>query len=359
MNHLEQLQKKVAEYKLDGMLITSESGEFYALGLRCEAMLLVTPTQCHLATDGRYIEAAEAQKEKEGLSQLIISKTEPRRTRLTLTRDFILQNGIRELGIEGEYLSLTDYRRYEKELPSNLIDTQVILKDLRGVKTAEELATMKEAQKITDAAFTEILNFVQEGRTEEEISAQLAFEMAKRGGLELAFPIIVACGTNGSRPHALAGKRVLEKGQFVTMDFGCKFEGYCSDMTRTIAIGQPTEEMEKVYHTVLKAQETALSSMKAGQTGAEIDGFARNYLTEAGYGEYFAHSLGHSLGIEIHEKPNASSTDITQLPAGVVLSVEPGIYIPGKFGVRIEDVVILTQDGCENITSSTKELLCF
>lgn len=358
MNHLKQLQEKVAEYKLDGLLVTSESGEFYALGLHCEAMLLVTPTSCHLATDGRYIEAAQAHKAKENLDQLVISLVEPRKTRLTLTRDFILQNGLRELGIEGEYLSLTDYRRYEKELPSNLIDTQVILKDLRAVKSPQEQETMKEAQKITDAAFTEILNFVKVGRTEEEIAAQLSFEMAKRGGLELAFPIIVACGTNGSRPHAIPGKSTVESGQFVTMDFGCKFNGYCSDMTRTVAVGKPTEEMEKVYHAVLTAQEKALSSMRAGLTGAEMDAFARDSLTESGYGQYFAHSLGHSLGIEIHESPNAARSEISQLPAGVILSVEPGVYIPEKFGVRIEDVVILTMEGVINITHSKKELIC-
>lgn len=357
MNHLKQLQEKVAEYKLDGLLITSEPNSYYALGLRCEGMLLVTPNQCHLATDGRYIEAAEAQKENEGLSQLTISRTEPRKTRLTLTRDFILQNALRELGIEGEYISLTDYRRYDKELPSNLIDTQVILKELRGSKTQEEQAVMKEAQKITDAAFTEILNFVKVGRTEEEIAAQLAFEMGKRGGLELAFPIIVACGTNGSRPHAIPGNRVVEEGQFVTMDFGCKYQGYCSDMTRTVAVGKPSEEMEKVYGAVLKAQEKAISQMKAGLTGTEVDGFAREVLKEEGYGDYFAHSLGHSLGLEVHESPNAAPSEIGQLPLGAVLSVEPGVYIPGKFGVRVEDVVILSATGCENITKSAKELI--
>lgn len=357
MNHLEQLCAKVGEYKLNGMLITSAPGIFYALGMDMEGMIIVTPTTVSVSTDGRYHEALAQHIQEENIPNITLHRTQGRDTHLTLARNFILAEGLRELGFEGEELSLTSYRRYEKELPCTLIDTQVILTDLRGVKTQKEQAVMKESQKIAEAAFTEVLNFIQVGRTEQEIATQLTYEMGKRGGLEPSFSLIVASGTNGSRPHAVPGLRKIQPGEFVTIDFGCKYHGYCSDTTRTIALGSVTEEMNAVYHLVLEAQNTAISSIKAGQTGAQMDQFARDVIKNAGYGEYFSHSLGHSLGLEIHERPNASPSEIGQIPPGVVLSVEPGIYIPGKFGVRIEDVIIVTADGCENITSLPKTLL--
>ena len=167
----------------------------------------------------------------------------------------------------------------------------------------------------------------------------------------------MAAGPNGSRPHALPGDRVLESGMFVTMDFGCKVDGYCSDMTRTVSIGQPGEEMEKVYQTVLEAQKAGINAARAGVTGKEIDAAARRVIEEAGYGEYFSHSFGHSLGLDIHESPNASPNEVREMPVGAVVSAEPGIYIPGKFGVRIEDVLILKEGGCEDITRSPKGLI--
>lgn len=357
MNHLSAIQAQVKSSKLDGMLITSDSGEFYTLGIHTEGVLIVTPEKCLLATDGRYIEAAEAHLKQEALQNVQLEQTKGKRTRFAIARDFIIEQGLREMGFEGEYVSVVNYNRYQKELPCHLIDTQVILKDLRGVKTKEEQQVMKDAQKIADGAFLEVLNYLKPGRTEQEIAAFIAYEMAKRGGLELSFSTIVACGSNGSRPHAVPGNRVLEPGQFVTMDFGCRYQGYCSDMTRTVAMGEISQEMNTVYHTVLKAQETAINTMKAGMTGQEIDKIARDVIVEAGYGEYFSHSLGHSLGLEIHESPNAAATELNQLPQGVTISVEPGIYLPEKFGVRIEDVVILTESGCENITGSQKTLI--
>lgn len=357
MNHFKALQEQVQAYKLDAMLITSDSGEFYALGLQTEGVIIVTPKECLLVTDGRYIEAAAAHLKSENLSQVKLEQTQGKRTRFAIAREFILEHTLREVGFEGEYVSVVNHNRYQQELPCHLIDTQVLIKDLRGVKTPEEQEIMKSAQKIADQAFLEVLNFVKAGRTEQEIAAFIAYEMAKRGGLELSFSTIVAAGANGSRPHAIPGTRVVEEGQFVTMDYGCRYQGYCSDMTRTVAIGAVSEEMEKVYHTVLSAQETAISTLKAGMTGQEIDKLARDVIETAGYGSYFSHSLGHSLGLEIHETPNAAATELNSLPPGVTISVEPGIYLPGKFGVRIEDVVILSPEGCENITGSQKTLI--
>jgi len=177
------------------------------------------------------------------------------------------------------------------------------------------------------------------------------------GASRPSFDPILAAGANGSMPHAVPGDTVIEPGMFVTMDFGGVYHGYCSDMTRTIAVGQPTDEMRLVYDTVLRAQKAGLTAARAGVPGSEVDGAARTVIEQAGYGEYFGHSLGHSLGLEIHESPNFSPTEQTIMPVGAVVSCEPGIYLPGRFGVRIEDVVILREDGCENITASLKELI--
>ena len=181
--------------------------------------------------------------------------------------------------------------------------------------------------------------------------------MYKNGGTGLAFDPIVVSGPNTSLPHGVAGERVIQKGDFVTMDFGASYMGYCSDMTRTVAVGYATDEMKHVYDTVLKAQLTAIAATKAGVPGKDIDGVARKVIADAGYGEYFGHGYGHSLCLEIHENPSPNASNTEPLPAGVVCSAEPGIYLPGKFGVRIEDVTIITEDGCEDITGSPKNLI--
>ena len=178
------------------------------------------------------------------------------------------------------------------------------------------------------------------------------------GGAEnMSFDPIVASGPNGSMPHAVPTDRKIQEGDFVTMDFGCIYQGYCSDMTRTVAVGHVTEEMEKVYHTVLQAQLAGIAAAKAGATGHDVDAAARKVIEDAGYGPYFGHSFGHSVGVEIHEGPNATPSNDKPLPAGAVISAEPGIYLPGKFGVRIEDVMHLTADGAEILTRSPKNLI--
>ena len=193
--------------------------------------------------------------------------------------------------------------------------------------------------------------------TELEAQAELIYCMYKNGAQGLSFDPIVVSGPNTSMPHGVAGDRVIREGDFVTMDFGVLYGGYCSDTTRTFAVGFATEEMKQVYNVVLEAQKTAIAMTRAGVTGSEIDGAARKVITDAGYGPYFSHSYGHSLGLEIHENPGIHGNNKEPLPAGVVASAEPGIYIPGKFGVRIEDVTILREDGCEDITGITRDLL--
>ena len=254
-------------------------------------------------------------------------------------------------------MTVDAHRRYSQELPCILTPAQGLLDDLRASKDEGELAHMRRAQEITDEAFKAILNFIRPGLTEREIAARLVYELLRRGGEQVSFDPIVAAGPNGSRPHAVPGDQVVDVGMFITMDFGCKVEGYCSDMTRTVALGQPSPEMEKVYAAVLAAQRAGIQAARAGVSGREVDGAARRVLREAGYGDYFTHSFGHSLGVDIHESPNASPSEDRVLPVGAVISAEPGVYIPGRFGVRIEDVLVLKDGGCEDITRSPKDLI--
>ena len=352
MNHLTQIASKLPEYGLDAMLITSDAGERYALGFHGEGLLLVTREGAHYTTDGRYIEAAQEQ-----ITGAQVSLVTTGSGHLAQARAYLEEHGLHNVGFESGLMTVDQHRRYVQELPCILPPAQPLLDDLRASKDEEELAAMRRAQQITDEAFKAILSFIRPGMTEREIAARLVYELLRRGGEKVSFDPIVAAGANGSRPHAVPGDQVVDTGMFITMDFGCKVDGYCSDMTRTVALGQPTEEMELVYATVLAAQKAGINAARAGVTGREVDGAARQVMAEAGYGECFCHSFGHSLGLDIHESPNASPTEDRPLPAGAVISAEPGIYLPGQFGVRIEDVLILREGGCEDITRSPKDLI--
>ena len=227
----------------------------------------------------------------------------------------------------------------------------------RGVKEEWELALMRKAQEITDKAFAEIVTRIKPGMTELELQAELIYCLYKNGGQGLSFDPIVVSGPNTSLPHGVAGERVIREGDFITMDFGVLYQGYCSDMTRTVALGYATDEMKKVYETVLEAQLAGIAASKAGVPGKDIDGAARKVIEDAGYGPYFGHGYGHSLGLEVHESPSPNGGNAEGMPVNSVASAEPGIYLPGKFGVRIEDVVIFKEDGCEDITHSPKNLI--
>ena len=352
MNHIAKIASRLPEYGLDAMLITSESGERYALGFHGEGLLLITREGAHYTTDGRYIEAA-----REQITAAHVSLVTAGSGHLAQARAYLEEKGLHNVGFESGEMTVDAHRRYAQELPCILTPAQTLLDDLRAAKDEEELDIMRRAQEITDEAFNAILNFIRPGLTEREIAARLVYELMRRGGEKMSFDPIVAAGPNGSRPHAVPGDQVVDTGMFITMDFGCKVEGYCSDMTRTVALGQPTEEMEKVYAAVLAAQKAGINAARAGVTGREVDEAARRCLREEGYEEYFTHSFGHSLGIDIHESPNASPGESRVLPVGAVISAEPGVYLPGRFGVRIEDVLILIESGCEDITRSPKDLI--
>ena len=353
MNHLTQIANKLAEYGLDAMLITSASGEHYALGMDGEGVCIITPNTVHYSTDGRYIEAAQEQ-----ISGATIHQIGRDKNHLQLAKIFLKQQGIVHLGFESDDMTVDSHIRWAEGLSSCILTPAgTLIPSLRACKDEDELNSMREAQKITDESFAEILNFIKVGRTEQEVAAQLVYEMLRRGARKTSFDTIVAAGANGSRPHAIPSDRIIQSGMFVTMDFGCMVDGYCSDMTRTIAVGTPTEEMELVYHTVFSAQLAGISVARVGVTGKEVDSAARKVITDAGFGPYFSHGFGHSLGLEIHESPNASASETAILQDGVVISAEPGIYLPGRFGVRIEDVIVIRQEGCDILTHSPKHLI--
>lgn len=352
MNHLAQIAQKLPEHDLDAILITSGPGERYALGFHGEGVVLVTRKGGRYSTDGRYIEQARLQ-----VTGAEVVLAESGKGHMTLAKEYMKEHHLEQVGFESGHMPVDEYHRWAELLPCILTPAQGLLDDLRASKDPEELEAMRQAQKITDQAFGEILNFIRPGRTEREVAARLVYELMRLGGEKTSFDPIVAAGANGSKPHAQPGSQVIGPGMFLTMDFGCIYEGYCSDMTRTVCVGQPTDEMERVYQTVLDAQKAALQEARAGLTGKYLDALARKVMDRAGYEKYFSHSLGHSLGLEIHENPGLSYTNEKPLPAGAVTSVEPGIYIPGHFGVRIEDVVVLGPEGCENLTRSPKNLI--
>ena len=352
MDHIAKITAQLPEHGLDAMLVTSAPGERYAVGFEGEGWVLVSRDGARYSTDGRYIEAARQQ-----VTGAEIVLTERGQSHLALAREEIRRRGLKRVGFESGRVSADELGRWKDSLPCELVAAQGLLDGLRAAKDEEELARMRQAQRITDEAFREILNFIRPGLTEQEVAARLVYELLRRGGRRVSFDPIVAAGANGSMPHAVPGETVIQPGMFVTMDFGCVYEGYCSDMTRTVAVGQPTDEMERVYHTVLEAQRAGIAAARAGVTGSEVDRAARQAIQQAGYGSFFSHSFGHSLGLEIHESPGASPSEQTVFPAGAVISAEPGIYLPGHFGVRIEDVLVLREGGCEDITQAPKNLI--
>ena len=304
-------------------------------------------------TDSRYTEAAE----KAIGGAAVIGEISREKPFSALINDALAQTGAKNVGFEDESMTVAEHTAYTKKLSAALTPASALMTELRGSKDAEEIETMIAAQRIAEGALEQILKEIRPGMTEKAIAARLNYLMVSAGAEKTSFDTIIASGPNGSMPHAVPGMRQVREGDFITMDFGCVYKGYCSDMTRTVALGQPSDEMRQVYDIVLQAQLAGIAAAKAGVTGAAIDGAARQVIADAGYGAYFGHSFGHSLGIDIHESPNASPANEKPMPENAVVSAEPGIYLPGKFGVRIEDVMVLRPDGAEIITRAPKALL--
>ena len=343
----------VLDDQVDGLLLTSRYSRHYGAEFDiAEGMAVVSKKGCRYFTDSRYIESAT-----NNIHDFEVIMTDRNRNYALLINQAIADFDIHTLGYEEEYMTAGECSRFQQSLNAKMVPYNEKIRAFRDVKEEWELERLRKAQQIADAAFLEVLPRLKVGMTELEAQAELIYCMYKNGAQGLSFDPIVVSGPNTSLPHGVAGSRVIQEGDFLTMDFGVLYQGYCSDTTRTVAFGYATEEMRKVYNVVLKAQCEALAATRAGVTGKFVDGVARRVITDAGYGDCFGHSYGHGVGLEIHEYPNMNMRNESPLPAGAVCSAEPGIYLPGKFGVRIEDVAVLTADGCENLTKLTKELL--
>ena len=353
MNNVERVRQSLIEAKLDAVLITDEKNQRYATGFAfTDGAVLVTRKSAFLFTDSRYIEAASMTVADNITLRLF--GTGKRLSQLIKTE--LDNEHVERLGGEEGTLPHGQYLAYENLLGRKLIPCQHIFGSLRASKTAEEQEYMRRAQAIAELALSDVLQIIKPGVSERDIAAEITYRLLKHGGEGNSFDPIAVTGKNSSMPHGVPGDALVQNGDFVTMDFGCLKYGYCSDMTRTVAVGHASDEMKNVYDTVLRAQLAGIAASHAGASGKSVDGAARDIITEAGYGPYFGHSYGHSLGLEIHEAPNCTPRNENPIPAGAVCSAEPGIYIPGKFGVRIEDVVIFREGGCEDITHSPKEL---
>ena len=354
MDHFAKIAAQLAAQDLDAILLTEEANRFYASGFHSagtDGMALVTRQGNYYFTDSRYTEAASRV-----VRGAAVEEVGRGRGYLTLIREVLQRDGVARMGFDDAAMTVRDYHRYREGLPCELVPAAELLEGLRAQKDPEELEIMIAAQRIAERALAEALNDIRPGVTEKEIAARLQYLMLHYGAEDKSFDPIVVSGPNGSLPHGVPSEKPIQVGEFVTIDMGCVYHGYCSDMTRTVAVGHVTEEMEQVYNTVLRAQLAGIAAARAGATGAEVDGAARRVITDAGYGPYFGHSFGHGVGVEIHESPNATPGNDQPLPERAVISAEPGIYLPGKLGVRIEDVLYLTAEGCRNLTEAPKEL---
>ena len=338
---------------VDGLLLTSRYSRHYGAEYDiAEGVAIVTKEGSRYFTDSRYIEAAE-----NGIKDFEVLEMNHENTYDQRINKAIADFGIQTLGYEEEYLTVAELKFYEKTLHAKLVPYNASIHQFRGSKEEWELELMRKAQDITDLAFSEVLTRIKVGMTEKQLQAELIYCMLKNGADGPAFSPIVVSGPKTSLPHGVPGDRVIQAGDFITMDFGALYQGYCADMTRTVAVGYATDEMKEVYNTVLQAQLAGIAAAKAGVLGKTVDNTARKVIEDAGYGKYFGHGFGHSVGLEIHEKPNCGRFSEEIMVENAVASAEPGIYIPGKFGVRIEDCLIYKPDGAENITHSPKNLI--
>lgn len=338
---------------VDALLVTGVANRYYCTeGDVSEGVALISKNGCYYYTDSRYIEAAE--KCIRDFTVQMVDRQNPYTKRLA---EAIEQLNISRLGYEDDSLTVAELSSYEKALKVQFVPMQKKMDGLRAVKEEWELERMVKAQQITDLAFSQVLERLHAGMTEKQLQAELIYCLYKNGADGLSFDPIVVSGPNTSLPHGEAGDRVIRAGDFVTMDFGVIYQGYCSDMTRTVAVGYATEEMQRVYDTVLKAQLAGIAAAKAGVRGRDVDAAARQVIIDAGYGDFFGHGYGHGIGIRVHESPSCNPSGETVMVENMVCSAEPGIYLPGKFGVRIEDVVIFKADGSVNLTKSPKNLI--
>ncbi|AXY25185.1 peptidase M24 family protein [Suicoccus acidiformans] len=351
MRRIEAIRDYLKEEQMDAMLVTNLKNVFYLANFTGTAgLILLTQEKAFFMTDFRYRQ--QATEQAKGFEVIIREGTQTE-----ALQGLIDQEGIERLMLEADDMKLSTYEDLEDALDVDFYSSRGVIEAIRAVKDPEEVERIRKACQITDEAYTHILDFIQVGMTELEVANELERFMKAKGASAMSFDTIVASGYRSAMPHGVASDKVIEAGDMVTIDFGCYYQGYSSDMTRTFAIGDVDPELEKIYAIVLEAHERVIAQAKAGMTGAEVDAIARDYISEQGYGEYFGHSTGHGLGIDVHEEPAIASRNEEPLEEYMVITDEPGIYIEGLGGVRIEDDLLVLADGVESLNTSPKHFI--
>ncbi|MFC4738086.1 M24 family metallopeptidase [Bacillus daqingensis] len=351
MTRTDQLRSRFDAHGVDAFVTQSTYNRRYLTGFTGTAgAALIAADKAQLITDFRY--TVQARSQAEGFE--IVEHKKPLLEELA---EQVKAQGIQKLGFEKDHVSYTQYEALRDQLDCELVPVSGIVEDMRLVKTAEEISVIEKAVQIADEAFAHIQTYIKPGVKEIDVSNELEFFMRKQGAVSSSFDIIVASGERSAFPHGVASDKVIEPGELVTLDFGAYYNGYCSDITRTVAVGNISDELKEIYDTVLQAQIRGVNGLKPGLTGREADALTRDYIKDKGYGEYFGHSTGHGMGMEVHEGPGLSHRSDKKLEPGMVVTVEPGIYVEGTGGTRIEDDVVITEEGCRILSKSSKELI--
>ncbi|HAU31124.1 MAG TPA: Xaa-Pro dipeptidase [Desulfotomaculum sp.] len=346
------LRNKLYQKGIDGLLVMKPENRKYLSGFSGTAgSLVVTQEQLFLLTDFRYIEQAEHECKQWQVIEI-------RTSTFDSLKNYLPDWKISRLGYEEDFLTHKQFLELSEKVPDgSLIPAAGTVEDLRMIKSQEEIARMINSARMADEAFAHILSFLKPGCTEVEISLEMEYFMRKRGAKRIPFDIIVASGVRGAMPHGVASDKLLQAGDLVTMDFGCEFNDYCSDITRTVCLGAPTEMQEHIYRIVLEAHDAGINLIRQGVKASDVDQAARSVVERYHFGENFRHSTGHGVGLIVHESPVISSKDGTILQAGMVITVEPGIYLPGWGGVRIEDMVLIEENGARLLTHTPRDYL--
>ena len=352
-HRLLKLRAVLKDEGLEALLVTNPVNRRYVSGFTgTSGYVVVTADRALLFTDFRYV--TQAGEQAAGFDIV-----EHGTSALASIGDALRAAGIGSLGFEQQHVSYGAYLSYGKELGQGvrLVPTDGLVERLRRIKDEAELAVMRRAVAIADAAFEHILTVLKPGLRERDVALELETFMKKQGAKGSSFDIIVASGERSALPHGVASDRIIGADEFVKMDFGALYDGYCSDLTRTVVIGKPTPKHREIYDIVLEAQLATLAGLKPGMTGREGDALARDLIAARGYGDNFGHGTGHAVGMDIHESPRLGKTEQGTLAPGMVVTVEPGIYLPGFGGVRIEDIVVVTENGCDVLTKSKKDFI--
>lgn len=348
----DKLNAIIRKHSLDALLISDDKDMRYFSGFTSkDGLLLSLGDQLILITDGRYMTAVAELKQADKYI------TQTGESYLDAAIKLLKGTKISRLGFQDAALTAGQYLQLDNQCSAELVSIGDDMLKLRAVKSAAEIEKIKKAQRITDKAFAALLPYIYAGMTEKQVAFKLYCILMECGADGLAFDTIAAAGTHGALPHAVPSDKVLEQGELLTLDFGAVLDGYHSDMTRTVAIGQPEQKLIDIYNLVLSAQLQGIAALRSGMTGREADKVARDVFEAAGYGQYFVHSLGHGVGLEIHEQPNLSMRSETVLLPNMIVTVEPGLYIPDLCGVRIEDMCLITDNGYKNLTGADKRLI--